>query len=121
MAFVAEEKKETTVFIKNLPDDITTAVNWIIYIYSMNYYNNYYSDYEQYLLDADVEYPSVNGKNSCVLNYKNATGCISSSNYFPLVSTTFYRNLKMFIQENFYILLNFLLFLLNIILHYLLK
>ena len=26
------------------------------------YYNNYYSDYEQYLLDADVEYPSVNGK-----------------------------------------------------------
>lgn len=26
MAFVAEEKKETTVFIKNLPDDITTAV-----------------------------------------------------------------------------------------------
>ena len=34
MAFVAEEKKETTVFIKNLPDDITTAVNRIIYIYS---------------------------------------------------------------------------------------
>lgn len=63
------------------------------------YYNNYYSDYEQYLLDADVEYPSVNGKNSCVLNYKNATGCISSSNYFPLVSTTFYRNLKITPEE----------------------
>ena len=63
------------------------------------YYNNYYSDYEQYLLDTDIKYPSVTNNNSCVLDYKNATNCVSNSNYYPLVSTTFFRNLKITPEE----------------------
>lgn len=64
------------------------------------YYNNYYSDYEQYLLDTDVKYPAPSGSNNeCVLDYKNATNCVSKSNYYPLVSTTFFRNLNITPEE----------------------
>ena len=64
------------------------------------YYNNYYSDYEQYLLDTDVKYPAPSkSNNTCVLDYKNATNCVSNSNYYPLVSTTFFRNLNITPEE----------------------
>ena len=67
------------------------------------YYNNNYSDYEQYLLDADVKYPDLSSSNNeCVLNYKNyknATKCVSENNHYPLVSTTFFRNLNITPEE----------------------
>lgn len=70
------------------------------------YYNNYYSDYEQYLLDSDIVYPYIGGNdvsdkgaNKCILDYQNKTGCVSADNYYPLVSTTFYRNLKITPEE----------------------
>ncbi|MGM9877555.1 MAG: InlB B-repeat-containing protein [Bacilli bacterium] len=58
------------------------------------YYNNYYSDYEQYLLDADVKYPDISNNNSCVLDYEKNTNCVSKKSFYPLVSTTFYDNLN---------------------------
>lgn len=71
------------------------------------YYNNYYSDYEEYLLDSDIVYPYIGGKNDvssenknkCILDYQNKTGCVSADNYYPLISTTFYRNLKITPEE----------------------
>lgn len=70
------------------------------------YYNNKYSDYEEYLLDSDIVYPyigendvSSEGKNKCILDYKNSTGCVSAGNSYPLVSTTFYRNLEITPEE----------------------
>ncbi|MDD6272494.1 MAG: hypothetical protein PUA90_03115, partial [bacterium] len=63
------------------------------------YYNNYYSDYEQYLLDTDVKYPNPSNNNSCVLDYKNSTNCVSKNSVYPLVSTTFYDNLKISPEE----------------------
>ena len=71
------------------------------------YYNNSYSDYEQYLLDSDIKYPSVttSSNNSCVrvdeATIKSNTdgACTSTSTNYKLYSTTFYRNTKITPEE----------------------
>ena len=71
------------------------------------YYNNSYSDYEQYLLDSDIKYPSVttSSNNSCVrvdeATIKSNTdgACTSTSTNYKMFSTTFYRNTKITPEE----------------------
>ena len=71
------------------------------------YWNNMYSDYEQYTLDFDTPYPAAkdgtNTNNTCIYNYKDyqsqTTKCISKYNNYPLVSTTLFRNLKITPEE----------------------
>ena len=71
------------------------------------YYNNSYSDYEQYLLDSDIIYPSVttSSNNSCVrvdeATIKSNTdgACTSTSTNYKMFSTTFYRNTKITPEE----------------------
>ena len=58
------------------------------------YYNNVYADYEQYPLDYDVKYPA-----STVECNTKGKECKSNSYNYPLVASTFFRNISITPEE----------------------